>query len=192
MSATGTSPSPVSDGCTGKASKFCPAFPITDEEAFWRMEAIAREHHTSRHVLRVSSMRMDNAIARTMRANRRGPPESRCYDSFKRLLTYAAVVVRYWWHCPRRAGACLRGSCARSLGEQHEYRTRAATRAFLQCTYAQVEEARNEVRKVGGEVRDASYGEPCELRVALPLSLIEQSFEKWMRMGIIVKNDQVK
>ena len=183
-----------------KASKFLAwAFPITDEEAFRaRMEAIAREHHTSRHVCYAWILDEDG---QRYRANDAGEPSGTAGKPMLRQLqalslTHAAVVVVRYFGGTLLGKAGLVHAYAEAAREALANNTiieRVLLRQLLlQCTYAQVEEARNEVMKVGGEVRDASYGEPCELRVALPLSMIVQSSEKWMRMGMLVKNDQEK
>jgi len=183
-----------------KASRFLAwAFPIADEDAFrTRVEAIARAHHASRHVCYAWVL---DADGQRHRANDAGEPAGTAgRPVLRRIQTLglthcAVVVVRYF-------GGTLLGKAGlvHAYGEAaHEALSHGTIiervqlrELVVQCSYAQLEEARNDVLKVGGEVRDAAYGERCELRVALPLSVVEACMERWMRSGITASVVQPK
>lgn len=183
-----------------KASKFLAwAFPIVDEDAFRaRMESIAREHHACRHVCYAWVL---DANGQRTRANDAGEPNGTAGRPVLRqiqalgLTHTAVVVVRYF-------GGTLLGKA----GLVHAY-AEAAREALshgavieqvllrevrLECGYAQLEDARNEALKAGGAVREATYGERCTLRVALPLSVIDACRARWERAGLSVWDDQAK
>ena len=183
-----------------KASKFLAwAFPIPDEETFrTRMEAIAREHHTSRHVCYAWIL---DADGQRYRANDAGEPSGTAGKPMLRQLqalslTHAAVVVVRYFGGTLLGKAGLVHAYAEAAREALAHNTIVERvllhDLILHCTYAQLEDVRNDLLKMHGEVRNASYGEPCELLVALPASMIGTCSEKWMRMGITVKDDQAK
>jgi uncharacterized YigZ family protein len=183
-----------------KASKFLAwAFPIADEEAFrTRMESIARAHHASRHVCYAWVL---DADGQRHRANDAGEPNGTAGRPMLRQLqalslTHAAVVVVRYFGGTLLGKAGLVHAYAEAARDALSHGTiieRVLLRELIvQCTYAQLEEARNEVLKVDGEVRLAVYGERCELRVALPLSAVDGCTAKWLRQGITVAEAQGK
>jgi len=183
-----------------KASRFLSwAFPIADEDGFrTRMEAIARAHHASRHVCYAWVLDVEGD---RHRANDAGEPAGTAGRPILRRiqalgLTHCAVVVVRYFGGTLLGKAGLVHAYGEAANEALSHGTiieRVLLRELLvQCAYAQLEEARNEVMKVGGAVRDAVYGEPCELRVAVPLSMVESCTEKWRRQGITVNDAQAK
>lgn len=183
-----------------KASKFLAwAFPIPDEDAFRiRLEPITREHHTSSHVCYAWVL---DANGQRTRSNDAGEPAGTAGRPILRQLqaqgiTHSAVVVVRYFGGTLLGKAGLVRAYAEAAREALAHNTIIAhvmlRELRLQCSYAQLEDARNDVLRSGGVVRDAAYSEQCELLVALPLSVVSTCAEKWTRTGIVVEVDQSK
>lgn len=183
-----------------KASKFIArAFPIADEDAFKeRCEAIAREHHASRHVCYAWVL---GDAGERHRANDAGEPAGTAGRPILRPLqsaglTYAAiVVVRYF------GGALLgKAGLIHAYGEAARQALEHATaieRVLLDecevtCTYALVEAIKRDVSVHGGEVRAADFSDRCVLRTALPRSVLDAVMEQWTAQGAQVRRVQPK
>jgi uncharacterized YigZ family protein len=183
-----------------KASKFLAwAFPIADEEAFRaRLDAIAREHHASRHVCYAWVL---DANGQRTRSNDAGEPAGTAGKPILRQIqalgiTHSAVVVVRYFGGTLLGKAGLVHAYAEAAREALSHNTVIEHvilgELLVRCSYAQLEDVRSEVLKAGGTLRDAIYGERCELRAALPLSLITTCTEKWVRAGLSVERVQVK
>jgi uncharacterized YigZ family protein len=181
-----------------KASRFLAwAFPITDEAAFKeRTDAIAKEHHSSRHVCYAWTMGPDG---QHYRANDAGEPAGTAGRPILRQLqalqlAYAAVVVvRYFGGTLLGKAGLVQayGTAAQAALDKATIVERVLTRDVrATCTYAQVEELRQEVMRTGGSVRDAVFGEPCELLLAVPAGSIDALAARWRPRGITI--DQLK
>ncbi len=178
-----------------KASRFIAyALHVADEEDIKeRLQAIAKEHHTSRHVCYAWVLDEDGE---RHRSNDAGEPSGTAgrpiLQRIRSLeLTYClVVVVRYF-------GGTLLGKAGlvRAYGEAAGLALENATteeRLILEamkitCSYAQVEALRKEVLAMDGVVRDSAFGEACELVVAIPRSRTEEVAAEWMIQGITVQ-----
>ncbi len=177
-----------------KASRFLGrAFPIADELTFKaRVEAIAKEHHASRHVCYAWVM---GPGGQHYRANDAGEPSGTAGRPILRQLqaldlSYAAVVVvRYFGGTLLGKAGLVHayGEAAREALSQAIVVERVITTDLVvRCTYAQAEELRNETMKLGGHVRAAHYGEPCVLTLAVPAGNVAGCVEQWRLRGIAV------
>lgn len=183
-----------------KASKFIArAFPITSEEDFKEQcNAIAREHHASRHVCYAWVL---GDAGERYRANDAGEPAGTAGRPILRPLqaaglTYAAiVVVRYF-------GGTLLGKAGlvHAYGDAAQQALNAATiiervlmdEVEVNCSYAQVEPIKRDVPLHAGEVRAADFGERCVLRIGLPRSAVDALVEQWTLGGAQVRRIQPK
>jgi uncharacterized YigZ family protein len=181
-----------------KASRFHAwAFPIADEAAFkQRLEAIAHEHPSSRHVCHAWVLGPDGL---QYRANDAGEPSGTAGRPILRriqamdLAFTAVVVVRYFGGTLLGKAGLVHayGEAAQAALDQATIVDRLLTRDLrATCTYAQVDEMRQEVMRLGGSVRDAAFGDPCKLLLAVPLGSIDALAARWRLRGITV--DQVK
>jgi uncharacterized YigZ family protein len=177
-----------------KASRFLAwAFPIADESAFKeRTDAIAKEHHASRHVCYAWILGPDG---QHYRANDAGEPAGTAGRPILRQLqalqlAYAAVVVvRYFGGTLLGKAGLVHayGEAAREALAHATIVERVITRdVHLRCSYAQVEELRTEVARGGGSVVHATYGEPCALILAVPLGSADAFIARWRLRGITV------
>jgi uncharacterized YigZ family protein len=181
-----------------KASRFLAwAFPIADEAAFRaRVDAIAKEHSASRHVCFAWVLGPDGT---QYRANDAGEPAGTAGRPILRriqaldLAFTAVVVVRYFGGTLLGKAGLVHayGAAAQAALDQATIVERVLTRDVrATCTYAQVDEMRQEVMRLGGSVRDAAFGDPCKLLLAVPLGSIDALATRWRMRGITV--DQAK
>lgn len=175
-----------------KASRFLAwAFPIADEAAFKvRMDAITKAHHASRHVCYAWVLEPGG---QHYRANDAGEPSGTAGRPILRQLqvldlSYAAVVVvRYFGGTLLGKAGLVHayGEAAREALAQATVVERVITVDLrVRCTYGQAEELRNELTKLGGTVREARYGEPCMLTVAVPAGSVDACRAQWGLRGI--------
>lgn len=181
-----------------KASRFIAwAFPIADEAAFRdRVDAIAKEHPSARHVCYAWVLGPDGT---RHRANDAGEPAGTAGRPVLRriqalgLAYTAVVVVRYFGGTLLGKAGLVQayGAAAQAALDKATIVERVLTRDVrAMCAYAQVEELRQEVMRSGGSVRDAVFGEPCELLLAVPPGSIDALAARWRLRGITV--DQPK
>lgn len=181
-----------------KASKFqAYAFPIADEDAFKeRQAAIAREHHTARHICHAWVLGNDGGQYRSFDA---GEPSGSAGKPILRQLqgaglTYCAiVVVRYF-------GGTLLGKAGLSHAFSDAAKAALANNTIVErivltslgvrCSYAEVEAVKRDVLQQEGEVVQAEYTESCVLQIAVPRSAVEGLKELWERREIeVIQSD---
>lgn len=177
-----------------KASRFLAwAFPIADEAAFkLRVDAIAKEHHASRHVCYAWVLGADG---QRFRANDAGEPAGTAGAPILRrirgteLTHTAVVVVRYF------GGTLLgKGGLVHAYDEAARLALANAVvveRVLMQelvvrCTYAQADDVRAELHRCGGAVLQATFGEPCVLRAEVPAGQAAAIAAAWSTRGMAV------
>lgn len=183
-----------------KASKFLAyAFPIADEAAFrTRCDALAKEHHTSRHVCYAWVLGDDGERSRVHDA---GEPSGTAGKPILRQLqgaslTFSAIiVVRYF-------GGTLLGKAglvhayadaARDALRNAVIREHVLLHALtVTCTYTQAEGIKREVMAAGGHIAEATYAESCVLDVRVPRSVSNANAQRWTNEGMQVLRDQLK
>ena len=181
-----------------KASRFLAwAFPIGDEAAFkLRVDAIAKEHHTARHVCFAWILGPDG---HRFRVNDAGEPSGTAGAPILRRLraldlTHAAVVVvRYFGGTLLGKGGLVHayGQAAHLALANAEVMERVIMRELVvRCTYAQADEVRTELHRCGGTVLQAFFGEPCMLRVAVPSGRAAAITAAWSTRGLAVDQEK--
>jgi uncharacterized YigZ family protein len=175
-----------------KASKFIAyAFPIADEEAFsMRYAAIAKEHHTCRHVCYGWVI---GEKGERYRANDAGEPAGTAGKPLLRQLqgayiTFAAiVVVRYFGGTLLGKGGLVHayGDAARDALSKNEVVERIIRVPILIiCPYQLVERVKTDVTRCEGIVVSANYAELCHLHVGLPRDHVQAFTQKWILSGV--------
>lgn len=183
-----------------KASKFIAyAFPIASEEAFaLRCAAIAKEHHTCRHVCYAWVL---GHAGERYRANDAGEPNGTAGKPILRrlqgagLTEAAIVVVRYF------GGTLLgKGGLVHAYGEAASLAIASNTviervlhtPVRILCTHAQAGSVKNDVLRASGSVSTANYADPCELVVNIPRSALERFVDRWRPLVLSLTVDQPK
>jgi uncharacterized YigZ family protein len=178
-----------------KGSKFLAfAFPVPDEKVFKvRLAAIAKEHHTARHICYAWVLGEDGGRFRAFDAGE--PAGSAGKPILRHLqgedLTFCAlVVVRYF-------GGTLLGKAGlahafadaaqAALAANTMVRRTVLERLEIQCGYAVVEEIKRQVLALEGMVEQAEYGAQCNLRVAVPRSQVESLCSALKARGIVAR-----
>lgn len=174
-----------------KASRFLAyAFPVADEEAFkLRLAAIAREHHSARHICYAWVM---GVAGDRFRAFDAGEPSGSAGRPILRqlqgagLTQCAIVVVRYF-------GGTLLGKAGLAHAFADAAKEALAHNGIVQCTvlsriqvvcgYAMVEEVKKQVAQAGGTVEQAAYTEQCTLTVAVRKSQADDLAARWNAAG---------
>ena len=183
-----------------KASKFIAyAFPIASEEAFaLRCAAIAKEHHTCRHVCYAWVL---GHAGERYRANDAGEPNGTAGKPILRRLqaseiTEAAiVVVRYFGGTLLGKGGLVHAygeAAAMAIASNTVIERVLHTPVRIRCTHAHAGSLKNDVLRIGGSVSAASYAEPCELVVNIPRCASERFVERWQPVVISLTVDQPK
>ena len=184
-----------------KASRFLAwAFAIVDEDDFkLRLQAIAREHHASRHVCYAWVL---GVAGDRQRANDAGEPSGTAGKPIlNRILSAgltncAVVVVRYF-------GGTLLGKpgLIEAYGAAAEQALASASMIErvlrepieVTCSYKQLAAVRAVVQERGGEVVNATYDDPCVLRIELPRRCVDEQLRTWQAAGIAARRiDQGK
>ncbi len=175
-----------------KASKFIAhAFPIADEGIFKeRLAAIAREHHTARHICYGWVLGTEGERYRAFDA---GEPSGSAGKPILRQLqgaglTQAAiVVVRYFGGTllgkAGLAHAFADAAKAALVNNETVNRTVLA-QLEVRCDYTAVEEVKRQVHAADGVLENGAYGELCTLRLAVPMGCVAHLLAQWARMGI--------
>ncbi len=175
-----------------KASRFIGiAFPLRDEDDFKeRLASIAREHHSARHFCYAWVL---GPAGERHRANDAGEPAGTAgkpiLNRMQGLdLTYCGViVVRYF-------GGTLLGkpglihaygdTAGLALAEAPVKEVVARDEVIVHCTYPQMEQVRNTVLGMEGEVFAMDLTDTCRLTVAIPRSHVEALIAAWAVQGI--------
>lgn len=178
-----------------KASKFLGfAFHIDDEADFaQRYAAIAREHHTSRHLCFAWVLGDQGDRSRV---NDAGEPSGTAgrpilHHIQGAQLTYSAVVVvRYFGGTllgkgglVQAYGGAARLAIANATVVEHVIRTALS----VTCTYAQLDNMRQDIARCEGMIVNAAYGEPCVLRIAIARGQADAFTERWALAGAVVE-----
>ncbi|MCC6840251.1 MAG: YigZ family protein [Flavobacteriales bacterium] len=175
-----------------KASRFLAyAFPVADETAFKvRLAAIAKEHHSARHICYAWVL---GVAGERYRAFDAGEPAGTAGKPILRQLqgaglTFSAiVVVRYF-------GGTLLGKAGLShafsdaakaaLHNNHIVGRRLLTTVIVRCSYADEQAVRRDTGQIGGQVLNAAYTHQCRLQLAIPVSAAEALINQWTTRGI--------
>lgn len=180
-----------------KASRFIArAMPVCNEEEIKEaLASIAREHHTSRHVCYAWVLGEDGEQHRNNDAGEpsgtAGRPILQRIRSLQ--LTYCmVVVVRYFGGTKLGKAGLIRAygeAAALALANASMEERMILVPVSMTCGYAQVEMVRREVLEEHGEIRESTFGESCELVIALPRSRVEVILENWSGRGITAAYD---
>lgn len=177
-----------------KASRFIAhAFPIADEEDFAQQQAaIARKHHSARHICHAWVLGPDGQQYRAFDAGE--PAGSAGKPILRQLqgagLTYSAiVVVRYF-------GGTLLGKAGLSHAFADAAKEALANNTVeermimssleLRCDYTEVETVKRDVLQRGGEITGADYAEQCTLQLAVPRGQLQGLIDAWERQQLAV------
>jgi uncharacterized YigZ family protein len=179
-----------------KASRFIAfAFPINDQEEFkQKLEAIAREHHSARHLCYAWVLGDDGSH---QRSNDAGEPAGTAGKPIlNRILaaglTYTAVVVvRYF-------GGTLLGksgliaaygeSASMAIVQAGSVEKLVLTELKIVCTHAQFETIKKEVAAMEGSLIKSTFSSKVEAIVAVPKSLEASCRDRWNLRGISVED----
>lgn len=177
-----------------KASKFLGfAFHINDEADFAeRAAAIAREHHTSRHVCYAWVL---GEQGERHRAHDAGEPSGTAgrpilqHIQGARLTFTAVIVVRYFGGTLLGKGGLVQayGGAARlALANAPVVEQVIRTSLSVTCTYAQLDQIRLDLARCEGMIVNAVYGEPCVLRIAIARGQVDAFTVRWELAGAAV------
>ena len=181
-----------------KASRFIAfAFPITDQEDFKRrVDAIAKEHHSSRHVC-YAWVLGDNGDQQ--RSNDAGEPNGTAGKPIlNRILganlTYTAVVVvRYFGGTLLGKSGLIKayGEAAQMALDEAPIEERMVRgKIAITCTHAQFEAIKRELIAMEGEVVQSEFTSVVDAVVAVPKSKVEECVDRWAARGIQARADQ--
>ncbi len=175
-----------------KASRFIAfAFPISDQDDFKkRVDAIGKEHHSSRHVCYAWVLGDDGEH---QRSNDAGEPSGTAGKPIlNRILgnqlTYTAVVVVCYF-----GGTLLGkpglikayGEAAQLALEEAEVIERMVRGTIaITCTHAHFETIKRELMTLEGEVVRSEFSAVCDVVVAVPKSKVRECAELWAARGI--------
>jgi uncharacterized YigZ family protein len=178
-----------------KASRFLGfAFHVDDEADFAQQyAAIAREHHTSRHLC--SAWVLGDQGER-FRTNDAGEPAGTAgrpilHHIQGAQLTYCAVVVvRYFGGSLLGKGGLVQayGGAARlALANATVMEQVIRISLSVSCTYAQLDHIREDIARCEGMIVHAVYGEPCVLRIAIARGQADSFTARWALAGADVE-----
>lgn len=177
-----------------KASRFiAQAFHIADDGAFaGHMAAIAREHHSSRHVCHAWVLRTDGG--RHGHTDAGEPKGTAGRPILQRIqaagITHAAVVVvRYFGGTLLGKGGLIRAygdAAAAALADASVVEHVITTTVRVQCGYGQVEPVRANAMRPHHALMKAEFGERCVLHVSVPRSQVEALTARWRLLGATV------
>ncbi len=177
-----------------KASKFLGfAFHIDDEADFEdHRAAIARAHHTSRHVCYAWVL---GEGSDRHRANDAGEPTGTAgrpilqHIQGARLKYSAVVVVRYFGGTLLGKGGLVQaygGAAKLALANATVVEHVICTALSITCTYAQLDAVRQDVTRCEGRILEAAYGDPCMLRIAIAQGNVIAFIARWEFAGVAV------
>ncbi len=180
-----------------KASRFIAiAFPIRDQDEFReRVDAIAKEHHSSRHVCYAWVI---GDAGEQNRSNDAGEPAGTAGKPIlNRILslqlTYTAVVVvRYFGGTLLGKAGLIKayGEAAQLALEQAQIVARVVlSKIDITCTHAQFETIKREVIAMEGEVVKSEFAAVVNAVIAVPRSKVNDCVERWRARGIEVKSE---
>ncbi len=180
-----------------KASRFIAiAFPIRDQDEFkQRVEAIAKEHHSSRHVCYAWVI---GNKGEQQRSNDAGEPGGTAGKPIlnrilSMQLTYTAVVVvRYFGGTLLGKAGLIKayGEAAQLALEQAPIEERVVRGTIgITCTHAQFEAIKREVIALEGEVVKSEFAAVVDAVIAVPLSKVNECVERWRARGIEVSRE---
>ncbi len=175
-----------------KASRFIAfAFPISDQDDFkQRVDAIAKEHHSSRHVCYAWVLGDDGEH---QRSNDAGEPNGTAGKPIlNRILsmqfTYTAVVVvRYFGGTLLGKPGLIKayGEAAQLALDGAEVIERMVRHTIaITCSHAQFETIKRELIVMDGEVMKSKFAAVCDVVVAVPKSKVDECVERWAGRGI--------
>ena len=170
------------------------AFPIRDHEEFkQRVDAIAKEHHASRHVCYAWVIGNEGDH---QRSNDAGEPNGTAgRPILNRILsmhlTYTAVVVvRYFGGTLLGKAGLIKayGDAAQLALEQAPIEERVVRGTIdISCTHAQFEAIKREVIALQGEVEKSEFAAVVNAVIAVPLSKVNECVYRWAGRGIQVR-----
>ena len=177
-----------------KASRFIAiAFPIDDQDDFkQRLDAIAREHHSSRHVCYAWVL---GEAGDHQRANDAGEPAGTAgRPILNRILglqlTYTAVVVvRYFGGTLLGKSGLIKayGDAAQlALNEAPITERQIRGTIAIVCTHAQFETLKRELKALQGEVLKSEFSSMVNAIVAVPKSKVQEMAARLQTRGITV------
>lgn len=184
-----------------KASRFIGvAFPMAHEGAFKeRLFTLTKEHHGARHFC--YGWVLGDAGERH-RANDAGEPAGTAgrpiLNRIQALgLTYCGViVVRYFGGTLLGKPGLVRAygdAAGLALAEATTKEVVARGQVEVICSYAQMEQVRNTVLGMEGEVVAMDLTDVCRLTLAIPRSTIDALIDAWRVQGIeVTRPDQPK
>ncbi len=178
-----------------KASRFIAyAFPIRDQEEFKkRVDVIAKEHHTSRHVCYAWVLGDDGDH---QRANDAGEPAGTAgRPILNRILsanlTYTAVVVvRYFGGTLLGKAGLIKaygGAAQMVLDDAQVVEHMVREEISITCTHAQFEMVKRELQTLEGDVVESRFAALVDAVVAVPKSMVEQCTARWIARGMQVR-----
>jgi uncharacterized YigZ family protein len=184
-----------------KASRFLAwAFAIADEDDFkLRMQAIAREHHASRHVCYAWVL---GVAGDRQRANDAGEPSGTAgRPILNRILSVgltncAVVVVRYFGGTLLGKAGLIEAygaAAAQALASAPVIERMLREPIEVICSYKQLVAVRAALQERGGELVNATYDDPCVLLIELPRRFLDDQLRAWQAAGIAARRcDQGK
>lgn len=175
-----------------KASRFIAfAFPISDQHEFkLRVDAIAKEHHSSRHVCYAWVIGDDGD---QQRSNDAGEPNGTAGKPIlnrilSMQLTYTAVVVvRYFGGTLLGKAGLIKayGEAAQQALEQAPIIARSVRGEIeIMCAHGQFETIKREVIAMDGEVVKSEFTVVVNAVIAVPKSKVSECLERWTARGI--------
>lgn len=177
-----------------KASRFIArAFHIANDGAFAaHVAAIAREHHSSRHVCHAWVLGTDGG--RHGHSDAGEPKGTAGRPILQRIqaagITHAAVVVvRYFGGTLLGKGGLVRAygdAAGAALADAALAERVITTTVRVQCGYGQVEPVRADAMRPHHALLKAAFGERCVLHVAVPRSQVEALAARWRLLGAAV------
>jgi uncharacterized YigZ family protein len=179
-----------------KASRFIGvAFPMANEEDFkLRLQALVKDHHGARHFCYAWVL---GDAGERHRANDAGEPAGTAgkpiLNRIQALgLTYCGViVVRYFGGTLLGKPGLVRAygdAAALALAEVGRKEVVAKDVVQVTCSYARMEQVRNTVLGMEGEVLAMDLTDTCRLTLAVPRSSAAALIDAWRAQGIEAKH----
>lgn len=175
-----------------KGSRFIGhAFPVADLGDFKeRRDAIAKDHHAARHICYAWVL---GDTGERFRAFDAGEPAGSAGKPILRQLhgaslTFSAIVVVRYFGGTLLGKAGLSHAFARAAKDALAVNTVIVRRIMMAldvvCGYDVVEDVKERILAIGGEVTHAAFTHRCNLRIAVPRAAAPGLIEHWSRHGI--------